>query len=247
MNCEKCLAQLDEYLDGSINSADCALLKEHLENCRPCADLSADFAAILSGCEETRDYLESPPNPQALWLRISNIVECEQSILTAAETKTSEVTPKSMKWWNRNWQLSTQQMFSAVVGIAVITSLLTIVGVQNALRSQANPSLLQSSLFPSLLGSRENHQAPLNGSVNENRVKQQELAIEYWNRRVESRKNQWNRRLQDAFDRNLHEIDQVVADYRQQLQINPDDKISEEMLDSALNDKMALLREFSEL
>jgi hypothetical protein len=78
-------------------------------------------------------------------------------------------------------------------------------------------------------------------------LKEQQLAIQYWNQRVETRKNQWNRHLRDAFDRNLHEIDEVVADYKQQLQNNPQDKISEEMLDSALKDKMDLLREFSEL
>jgi hypothetical protein len=248
MNCENCLAQIDEYLDGKLTSPDCADVKEHLENCLPCARLSAELSAILDCCVETREYLESPPNPQALWLRISNIVECEQSVLAVAQAKTnvSVTTAASQSsLWTRNWQLSMQQMVSGVLGIAVITSLLTIISVQNAFQSKANPSSKQSGLLSSLLGDG-NQIAPIQIN-NENRVRQQEIAIEYWNQRVESRKNQWNRHLRDAFDRNLHEIDAVVADYRQQLQINPDDKISEEMLDSALNDKTALLRDFSEL
>jgi CHASE3 domain sensor protein len=64
---------------------------------------------------------------------------------------------------------------------------------------------------------------------------------------VQARRNQWNRNLREAFDRNLREIDQVVAEYTQILEENPQDDLSGEMLDSALKEKMDLLREFSEL
>ncbi len=248
MNCENCLAQLDEYLDGILNSTDCAAVKEHLENCLPCAGLSADLSAILDCCTDTREYLESPPNPQALWLRISNIVECEQNVLAAAQAKSNVAVAAAVSQaslWNRSWQLSMQQMVSAVLGVAVVTSLLTFISVQNTLQSQTTPTAKQSGMLSSIFGG-DNQTTPIQ-ATGESRVEQQEMAIEYWNQRVEARKNQWNRHLRDAFDRNLHEIDAVVADYRQQLQINPEDKISEEMLDSALNDKTALLREFSEL
>lgn len=247
MNCEKCLAQLDEYLSGELSSADCAAVKEHLENCLPCISLSTDLGAILNCCAETREYLESPPNPQALWLRISNIVEYEQSVLVAAGTKTSLAIAPKPSLWTRSWQLSMQQMAAAVVGVAVIASLLTIVSVQNTLQARSNQSPAEFGFFGLFGGDNNQTLATVNSLAGENRVQQQEMAIEYWNRRVELRKNQWNRHLQDAFNRNLREIDQVVMDYQQQLQINPEDKISEEMLDSALNDKMALLREFSEL
>jgi hypothetical protein len=53
--------------------------------------------------------------------------------------------------------------------------------------------------------------------------------------------------MRAAFDRNLFEIDQAVNDYTQILQKDPDDQLSEEMLDSALTEKMNLLRQFSEL
>jgi hypothetical protein len=53
--------------------------------------------------------------------------------------------------------------------------------------------------------------------------------------------------MRDTFDRNLHEIDQVVVEYSQNLKDNPQDSLSEEMLNSAMSEKMDLLREFSEL
>lgn len=243
MNCEKCLALFDDFLDKNLSSADFAAIEEHLTICFDCAMYQEDMTRILECCDDVREYLEEPPNSQALWLRISNIVESEQQALTLAESKNVvHVSPKT-GWWSRSWSLSLQQMTSAVLGIAVITSLLTVVGLQNA-------SSFKDSLAIQFFAPKTEEQKSLRGTRSieaQNRVREQQMAIEYWNRRVESRKNQWNQHLRNAFDRNIQAIDQVVADYEQQLQSNPEDKISEEMLDSALTDKMELLREFSEL
>lgn len=243
MNCEKCLALFDDFLDKNLGSADFAAIEEHLTICFECATYQNDMTQILECCDEMREYMEEPPNSQALWLRISNIVESEQQSLALAEAKNVvQISPKT-GWWSRSWNLSFQQMTSAVLGIAVITSLLTIVGLQNA-------SSFKNSLAIQFFSPKAEEQKAPQGTRSieaQNRVREQQMAIEYWNRRVENRKNQWNQHLRNAFDRNIQAIDQVVADYEQQLQSNPDDKISEEMLDSALSDKMELLREFSEL
>jgi hypothetical protein len=53
--------------------------------------------------------------------------------------------------------------------------------------------------------------------------------------------------MRDAFDRNLHLIDESVSEYTIMLQENPEDDLTGEMLDAVLNDKMDLLREFSDL
>lgn len=238
MNCEKCLAQLDDLLDLNLSSSDCAAMEAHLENCESCAAFQADFAAILETCHEAHEYTVEPPNSQALWLRINNLIESEQTTLVAAESKNVVNVVPQNGWWSRGWQLSFQQMTAAVVGVAVIASLLTVVGLQNSGQIQSGFAA-QFSNLPKMPAPR--------GIEIENRLKQQQVAIQYWNQRVETRKNQWNRNLRDAFDRNLQVIDQVVADYQQQLQFDPNDKISEEMLDAALSDKMELLREFSEL
>ena len=79
------------------------------------------------------------------------------------------------------------------------------------------------------------------------RLKEQEAAIEYWNKRVQARRAQWDAKMRDAFDRNLNEIDQAVSEYTIMLEQNPQDDLSSEMLDSALSEKMNLLRAFSEL
>jgi hypothetical protein len=53
--------------------------------------------------------------------------------------------------------------------------------------------------------------------------------------------------MRETFDRNLKVIDQAVNDSFDALSRNPDDDFSKEMLNSALNEKLSLLKEFAEL
>jgi hypothetical protein len=79
------------------------------------------------------------------------------------------------------------------------------------------------------------------------RMWQQQQAINYWNQRVETNKARWNQEMRDTFERNLKVIDQAVNDSLNELNRDPHDEVSEEMLNAALNEKLALLREFSDL
>jgi len=53
--------------------------------------------------------------------------------------------------------------------------------------------------------------------------------------------------MREVFDRNMGVIDQTVATSLEELKKNPHDEISEQMLNESLNDKLALLKEFSDL
>jgi len=53
--------------------------------------------------------------------------------------------------------------------------------------------------------------------------------------------------MRQTFDRNLAVIDQAVNDSLNELHRNPHDDLSEQMLNDAMNDKVALLKEFSDL
>lgn len=53
--------------------------------------------------------------------------------------------------------------------------------------------------------------------------------------------------MRDTFERNLKVIDQAVNDSLNELNRDPHDEVSEEMLNAALNEKLALLKEFSDL
>jgi tetratricopeptide (TPR) repeat protein len=243
MNCENCQNFLSSFLDGDLDEIISSSVKAHLALCADCAEICEDFASIIGFCGEPTNTEVPPPNSQALWCRINNIIETE--IKPELEVVNAPRPSRISLLWNRTWSLSFTQVFSAVMGIAVISSLLTVIGIKNFVLSannepNASPSVFEQAL--SRIGVIETPQMS-----REKRLKEQQIAIEYWNKRVEARRQQWDKNLRAAFERNLSEIDQAVAEYNQILETNPQDEISSEMLDTTLNEKMELLRQFSEL
>ncbi|CAA9380270.1 MAG: hypothetical protein AVDCRST_MAG74-439 [uncultured Pyrinomonadaceae bacterium] len=237
MNCEQCQELISVYLDNELEADVSASIRTHLAVCLECAKMCEDFAMILDFCnlDETEHTL--PPNSKALWCRINNLIETEIAAELPKEIKDEK--PK------RGWQFSFAQVFASIFGIALVSSLLTIVGIRNYSAGDASAGNVAPSVFDRALGKIGLVETPQ--QTRENRIKEQQTAIEYWNRRVGEKRAKWAANLREAFDRNLREIDQTVYEYDKILQENPNDDLSGEMLDSALNEKMALLREFSEL
>jgi hypothetical protein len=79
------------------------------------------------------------------------------------------------------------------------------------------------------------------------RMRQQQQMIDYWNQRVEMNKVRWSPQMRATFDRNLKVIDQAVNDSLSDLNKSPHDEVSEEMLNAAINEKLAMLKEFADL
>ncbi len=248
MNCENCQNQLSEFVDSDAKCTLSAEINAHLEICGACTDIYTDFSQLTEFCSSYQEEEVTPPNSQALWCRISNIIENETQPELAQQ---SEVKQKKGFWagaWGKSWQFSLSQMVTAVIGIAVVSSLLTVVGIKNSIRSTGDLTSnanLPPTLFETLLSKVGLTAAP--EELREKSLGEKQVVINYWNARVEARRVQWNQKMRDTFDRNLHEIDQIVVEYSQNLKNDPEDALSEEMLNSALTEKMELLREFSEL
>ncbi|MBA4124697.1 MAG: zf-HC2 domain-containing protein [Acidobacteria bacterium] len=237
MNCEQCQELISVYLDNELESQVSSDIQTHLAVCESCAKVCEDFAMILDFCNLDETDYSLPPNSKALWCRINNLIETEIAAETPQENREEKV--------KRNWQFSFSQVFASILGIALASSLLTIVGIKN-FSAPGDVSVNASpSVFERVLGKIGIIETPQ--QTRENRIKEQQAAIDYWNKRVEAKRRNWNNYLREAFDRNLNEIDQVVFEYNRILQENPQDDLSGEMLDSALNEKMELLREFAEL
>lgn len=230
------------YVDGELGDGLKTLIVTHLADCPDCAKLFEDLSMILTTCRiECPDEIV-PPNSRALWCRISNTIESERKIEPEPEVP-------QPGWLGAKWRFSFSQIGSAVVAVAVISSLLTIVGIRNYLEpanedytSRSNESQTTFEKILSKVGLTDTPQ-----QARTRRLHEQEIAIEYWNQRVQTRRAQWNSQMREAFDRNLYEYDQAIQDYTTILQKNPQDDLSGEMLDSAMNEKMKLLRAFAEL
>lgn len=238
MNCDECKNLISDFMDSELDGVRAAAMRIHLAACAGCARVCEDFASILDVCGDESPTELVPPNSQALWCRINNIIESE----THADAKAEQ--PRA-----RLWRLSFAQLTAAVLCIALVSSLLTVVAIRNytqpATADFTTRSLATQSTFEKVLskvGLIETAQ-----QTRDRRLMEQHAAIEYWNTRVQSRRAQWDRVTRDAFDRNLQVIEESLADYTMILQQDPDDELSGEMLDSVLNDKMNLLRDFSDL
>ena len=242
MNCDECKDVIGAFMDNELGEGQAVGVRMHLAVCSECALVCEDLSSILDVCSTEAVSEIVPPNSQALWCRINNIIETE-----AKAKATPPPTPEPSK--GRFWQLSFLQLATAVVCVGVISSLLTIVAIRNytqpassdfTTRSTANETTFEKVL--SKFGLMETPQ-----QARDSRIKEQQVAIEYWNARVLNRREQWNRTTRDAFDRNLQVINESVHEYTTILAADPDDELSGEMLDAVMTDKMNLLRDFSDL
>jgi len=230
MNCENYRDLLSDFIDESLTPQDRAKVEAHLSTCDACAEARADLDLIVGFCREHRGEYDPVPNEKALWLRISNTLKSELTIRTATNV------PAGAGWWfrvmNRSWQLSFPQLATSVAATIVIAVALTLAG----LRVFSGSGVKSSGL--TLVSE---------SSTVQDRYRQQRQTIEYWNKRVELNKARWNPQMRETFDRNMGVIDAAVDDSMGRLNQNPHDEVSEDILNAAMSDKIALLKEFSEL
>lgn len=228
MNCEICQELIHDLIDGSISQSDEFLLNTHLKECLDCESVRQDLTSIVGFSRMQRGLYEAPPNAQALWLRIQNVIEAE---IPSKVTNESEPRRSFLgRLMGHSWELSLPQLAASTVAIVLLVSLATVVGLRRwgSYGVTTAPAQAEAS------------------NVND-RVWQRRQVINYWNQRVELNKARWSPEMRETFERNLKVIDEAVANSLNELNRNPHDEISEQMLNESLNDKLALLKEFSDL
>ncbi len=230
MNCERCQKLISDLVDGSLGRSDQLLLESHLTDCLECAEVRRDLESILGFCRDHRGEYDAPANQHATWLRIRNTIETENARVLANAPRQS-TTGSWFDWLNKTWQLSLPQLAASTAAIALIVALVTVVGLK---RLNNGPGVVEQ-------------QSENRGFDIKNRYWQQQQSINYWNARIEVNRARWSPQMRDTFDRNLSVIDAALNDSLRELNRNPHDEVSEEMLNAALNEKISLLKEFSGL
>jgi hypothetical protein len=230
MNCDTCQELIHDLIDGSITQRDEFTLNTHLKECLDCDSVRQDLASIVTVSRTLREEYQAPPNEHALWLRIRNSIEAELPSRAAANTE------RQHSFFGRllghTWELSLPQLAASAVAIVLLVSLATVVGLRRwgGYGVQAAPPVTQEEA----------------SNIND-RFWQRRQVIDYWNQRVEVNKARWSPEMRDTFDRNLKEIDQAIANSLEDLKRNPHDEVSEQMLNESFNDKLNLLKDFSDL
>ena len=227
MNCETCQELIHDLIDGSISQRDESTLNTHLQECLDCHSVRQDLASIVSFSRTRREEYQAPPNEHALWLRIRNSIEAE---LPSGVKVNSQRRPSFLgRLMGHSWELSLPQLAASAVAIVLLVSLATVVGLRRwgGYGVEAAP--------------------PVEASNVNDRFSQRRQVIDYWNQRVELNKARWSPEMRDTFDRNLKEIDKAIANSLDDLKRNPHDEVSEQMLNESFNDKLTLLKDFSDL
>ena len=229
MNCETCQELIHDLIDGSISQADEFNLNTHLKQCLDCDSVRQDLTSIVGFCRTQRGLYEAPPNERALWLRIRNVIEAEipNSVVASPAPQRSFLG----RLMGHTWELSFPQLATSAVAIVLLVSLATVVGLRRWGGYGVPTPVTQ------VAASSENDQV----------WQRQQQVINYWNQRIELNKARWSPEMRATFDRNMKFIDEAVANALEDLKRNPHDEVSEQMLNEALNDKLTLLQDFSDL
>ena len=227
MNCEQCQELIQDLVDGSISQRDEFTLNTHLKDCLDCESVRQDLTSILSFCQTHRGEYEAPPNEQALWLRIRNVIEAEDGHRVVAQTASRR--PSFFgRLMGQTWELSLPQLASLTAAIVLLVSLTTVVGLR---RWGTNETVYVAPAY--------------SASDVEDRIRQRTEMINYWIQRTEMNRERWSPEMRAKYDRSLREIDQALANSVNELKKNPHDDASEFIFNAALNEKVAFLKEFS--
>ena len=230
MNCETCQELIHDLVDGHITQNDESILNTHLSECLDCESVRQDLATIVGFARTRRGEYEAPPNEQALWLRIRNVIEADQGGQTVVSQH--ERRPSFLgRLMGHTWELSLPQLTAATAAIVLLVALTTVVGLRRWGTGPITPAnVIQAST----------------SDVNDRFIAKQQ-AISYWNQRIEQNKARWSPRMRETFEISLQVVDQAVTKSMDDLKQKPDDDFSEQMLDAAMEEKIALLQKFDKM
>jgi len=228
MNCETCQELIHDLIDGSITQRDEFTLNTHLKECLDCDSVRRDLASIVGFCRTQRGEYDAPPNEQAMWLRIRNVIEAE--LPSRAIPNTEPQRSFFGRLLGRSWELSLPQLAASTVAIVLLVSLVTVVGLRRwgGYRVAPAPEQVEASNVNDL-------------------IEQRRQVIDYWSQRVELKKAQWSPNIREKFDRSMAVIDQAISDATDDLKRNPHNETSELIFHESMNRKLALLESVSDL
>jgi hypothetical protein len=238
MNCEKCQELLSDFLDGTLSHAEHVAVGAHMAACPSCAAAREEFHAIIAAARDARGQLFSPPDESALWLRVRNTVEAESHAGRAQAASAGAGGSFWARLFGKRWELSFPQLAAGVAALVVAVASVTALGVRYITAGQASGVAARADRGGRRIVSDELYPRTY--------LEPHEASLHYWEQRVEARKANWNPRMRASFDRSVDVLDQTVSESLNDLRQNPHDEVAEEMLNSALRDKIELLREFGE-
>ena len=223
MDCRSVIHSLSDYLDGSLTHQDSHSIESHLRHCQPCHTVRIELQEIRSVARELP--LHTPP--RALWARIQQEIESEQTLPARAAAV------KSQSWWQRLGEKKFTFTLPQLAGTGVLAaSLFTFVAVRSVSVSQINQPPVRRPFEMNLV---------LNPAV-----QAMQARIEERLNQLNTRKASWDPQMKQVFDEHLKRIDSSLATTRQALQ-NDSDPDQQQILVDLYKEKLQVLEDFDKL
>ena len=223
MICKQCQELISDYIDGLLELGEQVKIERHLADCEPCRAVRDDLLQIVHFSHQLPEHAPSG----ALWARIQSDI---------AEEQPAGFWPRASAWWaqlrTRNFNLSIPQMVASAAALAIVISIGVLVAGRNTAHEQ--------STVASVTGVNANNLQRLSNPD----IQQLEQDVSRLSETIEQRKSAWNPELRAAFDRNMYYINQSLAECRHQLNDNPSDDVSQELMLNAYREKVRLLEGF---
>ena len=221
MFCNQCQELVSDYIDGALELGEQLQVERHLADCEACRAVRDDLLQIVHFSRQLP--LQTPSG--TVWARIRTAVDSEQPLSVWHRTARRVSTMKS-----RHFDVSIPQMLASAAALVLVASV-TVALLRRHVSTEAGQS-----------------GGPTQGRslLSHTDVAQMEERINELAQTVEQRKTTWDPELREAFQRNMIYVDQSLAECRHDLDDNPSDDVSQELMLGAYREKMRLLASFSE-
>lgn len=222
MICKQCQELLSDYIDGALELGEQVNIERHLGDCEPCRAVRDDLLQIVHFSHQLP--MQSPST--ALWPRISSdLAELQPGFWS-----------RPLRWLagfrTLHFNFSVPQLIAGAAALAIVVS----IGVIVSRRDSGQPQLLSAGA---------GRATPSEGkALSQADLQQLEKQITQLSQTVEQKKDSWDPELRTAYERNLLYIDQSLVECRHQLNDNPADDVSQELMLNAYREKVRLLEGF---
>lgn len=223
MECRTVRASLSDYVDGRDNwlaDTEVSMIEEHLASCPGCRNLQLELTEIRTAARELP--LRTPP--RALWTRIVNEIELEQTLAKpAVEESVFAALLSRLASFRLTFSLP---QVAGVAALALIVT--TVVIVNNRGKSdEMDFTRLQSALIREEISKK--------------------AEIDRKMARIEERKASWDPSFRADFERQLNRIEDSIKECRRNLETTPNDLNQVQRMLDLYEEKRQLLEDVERL
>jgi hypothetical protein len=238
MSCSNYQDQFSDYIDGALPASERKNIEKHLNECHPCRVIYEDLALI---CETSRSLPDYEPSPM-VWERISAAIASEP----ANDRVVGRFSARSLLTRRVRWFLYRPQFAIAatlLIGVAIASVIIfrspRPESAKIADNQPADWQIPQTRLAVERTGILI-HKPTIDIETVEQRIS--ELYSQ-----IEAKQKNWDSEVQLVFQRNLEIVEQCISHCRNALTRNQEDPSARELYLAALQAKLELLKQFSEM